>query len=386
MPTTMERPMTSWPSPATADPRRAGAPDVLRDRIAAILAAHGIPGVSIAVVDRDGLRWADGIGLADLRAGTPAQADTVYHLFSGTKLFTATAVMQLVERGAVALDAPIGRYLAEAAHLPGVTVRHLLSHTSGLRESLRGLLAARFPDERPLTADEALANFPLVAARAAGTRVEYRNVNYALLGAMIGRVTGIEYRTYVTTHILEPLGMQAAFTLTPAMRALAATGYIDRWDPMRLALRLLHPAVARRVQGPRDGRAIALAEYDLATAAIGGLVGSVPEFARFLQAQLGDGGPVLSAESSRAMRTMVATGAAGIVSRTGVGLGWKFGEVEGRPFLNHEGGGAGFTSELRLYPREGLGIALAMNAMRMPRTMRVAHAISEAARLAPSDR
>jgi CubicO group peptidase (beta-lactamase class C family) len=180
--------------------------------------------------------------------------------------------------------------------------------------------------------------------------------------------------------------MQAAFTLTPAMRARAATGYMDRWDPMRLVLRVLHPAVARRVYAARDGRFVALAEYDLATAAIGGLVGSVGEFARFVQAQLGDGGPVLSAASTRAMQTLVATGAAGIESRAGVGLGWKFGEVDGRPFLNHEGGGAGFTTELRIYPREGIGLAIAMNAMQMPRTMRVAHAISELVRRSLDDR
>ena len=77
------------------------------------------------------------------------------------------------------------------------------------------------------------------------------------------------------------------------------------------------------------------------------------------------------------MQTMVAVGAPGIESRLGMGLGWKFGRVGDRTFLNHEGGGAGFTSELRLYPAEGLGIVLAMNAMRMPATMRLAHEICE---------
>jgi len=66
-------------------------------------------------------------------------------------------------------------------------------------------------------------------------------------------------------------------------------------------------------------------------------------------------------------------------SRVGVGLGWKVGRVESRAFLNHEGSGAGFTSELRLYPEAGIGIALAMNLMRMPKTIRAAHKICEAA-------
>jgi hypothetical protein len=62
----------------------------------------------------------------------------------------------------------------------------------------------------------------------------------------------------------------------------------------------------------------------------------------------------------------------------GVGLGWKFGRVGDRTFLNHEGGGAGFTAELRIYPEQKLGIALGMNGMRQPRTMKVAHRICEA--------
>lgn len=373
--------MTAIMSPES--PAVSRAPAALRERVESLLAGAHVPGCSIAVVDRDGLLWADGFGFADLRGGRRARADTVYHLFSGTKLFTATAVMQLAEQGRLALDDPIARHLPEAAALRGVTLRHLLSHRSGLKESLRGLLAAAFPGEPPLTAEEALRAFPLTASRPPGERVEYRNTNYALLGVVIARVSGMEYRRYVAEHILRPLRSDCAFTVTDAMRHRAATGYMDRWDPMRLVLRFLFPEVARRLYGARVGGLVELAEYDLVTAAIGGLVGSVPDFARFLQPQLAGGAPILGAASVREMHAMVAPGAAGIESREGVGLGWKLGRAGSQAFLNHEGGGAGFTSELRLYPRDGIGIALAMNAMRMPRTMRLAHRICEAVRVSP---
>ncbi len=349
----------------------------LRPSIEAILRRHGVPGVSIAVTDAAGPRWADGFGSADLRTGTPARADTVYHLFSGTKLFTAAAVLQLADRGLLSLDAPVSDVLPAAAGLDDVTLRHLLSHRSGLKESLRGLLTTTFPGEHAPTADEALANFPLRRRRAPGARVEYGNVNYALLGAVISRVSGREYREYLEDEVLRPLGGALGFTLTDATRARAATGYIGRWDPMRLVLRVLFPAVTRRLYRERAAGLVALAEYDLATAAIGGLVGTMPDFARFLRSQLADGSPILTAAAVRAMQTRVATGAAGIMSREGVALGWKLGRVGDRAFLNHEGGGAGFTSELRIYPREGIGIALAMNVMQMPRTMRIAHEMAE---------
>jgi CubicO group peptidase (beta-lactamase class C family) len=129
--------------------------------------------------------------------------------------------------------------------------------------------------------------------------------------------------------------------------------------------------------GERRGGLIALNEFVLDTAAIGGLIGSVNDFARFLHAQLAPKPAVLSAALTQMMQSKVADGAAGIESREGMALGWKVGRAHGRPFLNHEGGGAGFTTELRLYPEERVGIALAMNAMRMPRTMRAAHRICE---------
>jgi D-alanyl-D-alanine carboxypeptidase len=171
--------------------------------------------------------------------------------------------------------------------------------------------------------------------------------------------------------------MRAEFAVPESRRNVAATGYIGRWDPMRLVLWLLLPDTRGRLYEAAVGGRVAFREFGLATPAIGGLVGSVEDFALFLRAQLDGGGGVLDAASTRQMQTMVATGAAGVESRMGMGLGWKFGQVATRTFLNHEGGGAGFTTELRLYPAAGLGIALAMNAMRMPATMRLAHRLCE---------
>ncbi len=356
--------------------------DTIQQRLEAFvppaLARHDVPGCSIAVVDTTGPVWSGGFGYADLRSGRPAGPDTVYRLFSGTKLFTATAILQLEERGLLALSDPVERFLPELPALQGITLLHLLTHTSGLKDTLRGFLAVSFPPEAPPSAEEALSRYRLASRRPPAGRVEYRNVNYALLGAVVRRVSGLEYREYVQRHVLTPLGMEASFGLTDATRPRAATGYIGRRDPARILLALLFPGIGGRLYGPAAGKLRELRTYDLATSAIGGLVGSMPDFARFLHVQLVGGDGVLGPEAIRRMQTQVARGAAGIESRVGMGLGWKIGEVRGRTFLNHEGGGAGFTSELRLYPEAGLGVAIGMNAMRMPTTMRLAHRICEA--------
>jgi len=345
------------------------------------LADADVLGCSVAVVDPERLVWSGGFGLASVADDREAQADTVYRLFSGTKLFTAVAVLQLAEAGVLSLEEPVATYLPDVEGLGDITLLHLLSHRSGLRDTLRGFLAVTFPGEPPLTTAEALARYRIRAARLPGTRVEYRNVNYALLGEVVTRASGLEYDAYVRQQTLTPLGMGSNFALTAETRPRAATGYIHLRDPMRLVLPFVLDGPVSRLYGARPRsmpRLIALNEYDLGSAAVGGLVGTVEDFGVFLRAQLSGGGGVLSPASAQRMQALAAEGAAGVESRVGVGLGWKVGRVGARRFLNHEGGGAGFTSELRLYPDERLGIALAMNGMRMPATMRVAHRICEA--------
>lgn len=356
----------------------ASMPECLHMIVEKTVAEAKIPGCTVAVVDAAGPLWSGAFGYVDLRRRWRAEIDTVYPLFSGTKLFTAVAVLQLQERGLLALDDLVARFVPEGDAARGVTLLHLLSHQSGLKDTLKGFLSVTFPPEKAPTTAEVLERYRIAPARPPGRRVEYRNVNYALLGDVITRVSGLEYRDYVTEQVLAPLGMRVGYHLTDGMRERSATGYIGRWDPMRLALAWIFPDVPSRLYGNRVDGLLELKEYELATPAIGGLLGPMPEFGKFLRWQLAGGGEVLSPESTRRMQTPVAEGAAGIESRVGMGLGWKLGRVGERRFLNHEGGGAGFTSELRLYPAEGIGVALAMNVMRMPRTIRVAHRICEA--------
>jgi CubicO group peptidase (beta-lactamase class C family) len=356
---------------------------VLEATIAAELRAANIPGGTVAVVHRDGRMDAVAVGLADVRAGRRATPDTAYHLFSGTKLFTATAVLQLVERGRVTLDAPAATYLPDVLGGCRATVRHLLSHTSGLRDTLRAFLSVHPAGEAPLGTADALRRYRIRVRRPPGERVEYRNVNYALLGELVTRVAGQPYAAYVAEHVLAPLAMPVAFTVTDAMRPDVATGYVGAWEPLRYLTPWLVPSMRGRLYGGRVGGVLEVRPVDPDTAAIGGLVGSAVGFLPFALAHLTDGGPVLGADSVRRMQTLGARGAAGVVSRAGVGIGWKLGQVGDIPFLNHEGGGPGFTSETRLYPDEGLGLVVCLNRWIMPtRSHLVAHRVCEAARRA----
>lgn len=345
--------------------------------IQAELQAANIPACSLVIVDRSGIISSGAFGYADLQQRRLATPKTAYHLFSGTKLYTATAVMQLVEAGKLSLDDCLGKHIPGLGRVEHITLKQLLTHTSGLKDTLKAFLAVHFEDEAPLTTTEALSRYQMGLKRAPGTRVEYCNANYALLGEIITRVAGQPYPSYVTEHILKPLQMPVAFILTEAMKGDAATGYMRRWEPMRFLLPLMMPGVSKKLYGGCINGFVALRNYDLDTAAIGGLVGSVIGFAPFVVAHLNNGAGILTKETSQLMQTMVARGQAGIASKVGVGLGWKFGQAGDQVFINHEGGGAGFTSETRIYPDRGIGFVIAMNRMNMPHTNLVAHRICE---------
>ncbi|MBN1453594.1 MAG: beta-lactamase family protein [Anaerolineales bacterium] len=321
-----------------------------------------VPSCAYAVVAPDGIVTSGAVGLADLAQSRPVTVDTAYHLFSATKLYTATAVMQLVETSKISLDTPFTKILPEyrSDALDGITIKHLLSHTSGLPDTIPAVIAVRRIGESVPVIAEVLKRYNLKPRRKSGMKVEYRNVNYMILGEVIERISGRSYVDYVTGHILQPLGMQAAFTYTDTMKTDMATGYISRWDPTLLAVRLTMPGM-RWVIGERIGRLVAMRPYDLDSVPIGGLIGSVLQFAPFLIAHLNNGKGILCAESALQMREMAATGQAGFDAKIGMGLGWKIGESNGAQFFNHEGGGAGFATETRIYPDKRLGIMLLTN-------------------------
>lgn len=346
------------------------------ESVRALLLQSGSPGASVAVVSGGApIVWC--WGDARIRPRRAVGPQTIFHLFSGTKLYTATALMIAVQQGTLELDQPVSDVLPELQLRHPITLRQLASHTSGLPETLRGLLAVHFVGDRAPSAGEALARYATARGRAPGRSVAYRNVNYAILGSVLARVMDQPFAQLLQQQVLDPLSSRATLAYDgPALEA-AAVGYMPRLSPLRLVLRLIEPATAGRLYAEPEGRLIALQPYVLDTAAIGGLLGSASDFVPLLQEMLDPGDGLLSAESKQVMLTAWSRGAAGIVSREGVGIGWKQGLVDGIPFWNHEGGGAGFCSETRIYPDQGLGIVVLMNRSQSVAISRIAHRICE---------
>ena len=327
------------------------------------LEGRHIPGVAYGVVVGGELVHSRGIGT--LRVGEDAMpdADSVFRIASMTKSFTAATVLSLRDEGRLALDDPIARYVPELANLPlptadsrPVTVRQLLTMSAGLAtddpwgDRQQGLELAAFSE---------LLRGPLTFAWPPGTRFEYSNLGYGILGRLITNVGGAEYREVVRERILEPLGMAATTYLeaeVPADRL--ANGYLWRDDAY--------------LEEPLD-------PYG-ALASMGGIFTSVRDLARwvafFSDAFPPRDDPEGQAPLSRATRRemqhvhnawpveleLPALGTAAAATGGGYGYGlYALDDSRWGRFMGHSGGYPGFGSNMRWLTASGLGVITLAN-------------------------
>ena len=303
------------------------------------LKRSGLPGMALAIVKDGQVVHVRGFGRAHPN-GDPVTPETPFLIGSLTKSFTALAVMQLAEAGLLELDAPVRRYLPEVA-LEGITLRHLLAHTSGI-PTAAGL--PMMTGDGTGSIDELVGSFASVeAAATAGELWQYSNVNYVLLGAVVERVSGQAYEPYIRQRILAPLAMNQSTLQTENARSLgAATGH-RVWFGMPVESRLPHLPDA---------------------APAGYLYASASDLANYAIAQLDEGryggGAVLSPAGIAELHRPVSPAFPG--SEMHYGLGWIIGPVAGRPAVWHGGDNFDFHTEFVLLPEDGWGVVLLTNA------------------------
>ena len=189
-----------------------------------VMAQHNTPGLNIAVARRGRVIWEEGFGYADLQARRPMTPETVFHSGSMGKTYTATAVMQLVERGVMGLHDPINQYLPFRVENPlgerDITVHDLLTHRSGLTSNAAG---SQFTAPKPLGehlaegyAQEYFKSYDGTVlprwSRKVGEAFQYSNFGIATLGYLVETTNpeGLGFPEYVQRHIIDPLGMTSS--------------------------------------------------------------------------------------------------------------------------------------------------------------------------------
>jgi len=168
-------------------------------------------------------------GMADRERNVPNRAGTAFRIGSTTKAFTALAVLQLEERGALKLEDPLSKHLPEApAAWSRVTLHHLLTHTSEVPDISRAAPYQQYGD--PLRVEKTLASLPDASLQfEPGSRFAYSNSGYILLGRVIEKVSGRKYEEYIARNILRPAGMRnTALDRGEAGVGCRASGYVVR--------------------------------------------------------------------------------------------------------------------------------------------------------------
>jgi len=191
---------------------------------------YHIAGAAISVIKDGKLFFAKGYGYADLENGIPVDPEqTIFHIGSNGKVFTWTAVMQLVEQGKLNLDADINTYLdfrIPDTYPQPITLKHLMTHTSGFEDRWLGSVVS--DDSELIPAREWLVSHMAARIHPPGDYAGYSNYNAMLAGYIVARVSGQPYDQYIQECIFNPLGMAHSTTqspIPPDLRANLSLGY-----------------------------------------------------------------------------------------------------------------------------------------------------------------
>ncbi len=314
----------------------------LDDFVARQLSHSSVPGLALALTDRERTLHVAAYGVADVAARTPLTPDTLFDIASIGKWFTAVALLQQHEAGRLDLRAPVKDYLLWfelRSRFAPITAHHLLSHTAGLATAY-----AETPGSRYDTA--ALAG--MEAAYAPGSYFHYSNTGYKTLGFLLEALTGRPRAATIKDGIFDPLGMAAsAATVTQDRRERMAVGYTARYDD--------RPA--------RGGETPLPATWTEFTTGDGGGVSTAADLVAYARMILnrgqGPGGRILSPASFDLMARPVGDGAFG--QDLSYGYGTIIQEVDGHTYLGHGGGAPGYQSAVMADMDAGVAVAALIN-------------------------
>ncbi len=308
------------------------------------LEAGGVPGGAVAVVKDGEIFFARGYGYADIDQQIPVDAETtLFRVASLSKLFTATAVMQLQAEGLIDLEEPIARYLGDEVELENpfptpVTFVQLLTHTDGSTKRRIGLAANTEAKLQPL--EDYLADHLPPIVYPPGELFSYSSHSMALLGYLVQRISGEPFIDYIRDHILAPLDMnRSSFAQPPPHQEDLATGYQQQGGSFQPV-----PYLYLNI-GP--GAALSSTATDMAHFMIAHLQGGQYE-----------GASILPPDAIAAMHRIRFRPHPQLL---GTGYGFRERRINGFQTIGHLGSLRGYSSSLTLMPEQNIGIFIVSN-------------------------
>jgi D-alanyl-D-alanine carboxypeptidase len=325
--------------PATAQVPSTLSPDLrqkIDQAVGEVLTRTGVPGASVAIVKNGQIAYLKAYGDARLEPQTPARPEMRYSIGSISKQFTATAILLLQEQGKLSLDDKVAKFIPDLTRAKEVTIRQLLSHTSGYQDYWPQDYVPPFMLQ-PITANRILdlwARKPLDFDP--GNKWQYSNTNFVIAGVIVEKASGMPLLDFLHQNIFDPLGMKSVTnTDQEKLGASDPTGY------MRYALGPLRPA-------PKEGKGWLFAAGELAMTA--------SDLAKWDLSIIEQ--KVLKPSSYKEFETEV-------LLKNGVGTQYGLGvdvtSESGRRVLGHGGEVSGFTSQNTVFPDEHVAIVVLTN-------------------------
>ncbi len=316
------------------------------------------PGIQYVVVNQKSTILNRSIGLSNISENIPLSPSHTMAGFSMTKTLTAIAVLQLVERNEINLDDRVSDYIKHPYN-SDISIRHLLNHTSGIPNPIP--LKWVHLAEKHGSFDEKVALTKVLNENSdsdatPGAEYNYTNIGYWLLGKLIENVSGNTYSDYVTKNIFEVLKLpssEISFLIEDENNH--AKGYLKKWSFMNLFGRFF---IDRSVLGEYEGSWLHIKNVYLNGPAYGGVIGTVAAFSKILQDLLSEQSKLLGEKSKQLLYSQQKTHSGKKIDMT---LGWHIGKLNGVTYYYKEGGGAGFHSEMRIYPDNGLASVIMAN-------------------------
>lgn len=318
------------------------------------------PSVQYVLFNQNEILYQYRNGYSDLKNKIPTDSNTTFNAYSITKTFTALAVLQLAEKNIIDINKPVRYYMPDHFISEKITIKHLLSHTSGIKNPIP-LTWIHLPEEHK-SFDRSTFFYPILkksrkTKSAPGQKFSYSNLGYVVLGQLIESVTGISYEQYVKENILNKLSVQnneLGFTIEK--ENMHAKGYHAKKS---FSLILLGFFINKsKYMEPSEGKWKPFKNHYVNGAPYGGLIGTSNAFVKYGQALLKDDNLLLSKGFKHLLFTENKTSDN---KPTGMCLSWFKGSLNGITYYSHAGGGGGYYCEIRLYPEIKAGSFIVFN-------------------------
>ncbi|MCP5062968.1 MAG: beta-lactamase family protein [Ignavibacteriae bacterium] len=318
------------------------------------------PGVQYIILDKDSTIFEFYGGKSDIAKRAPFTATTTINAFSVTKTFTALAILQLEENNKLNIDDYVQTYLDYLPYKTKFSIRQVLNHTSGLPNPMP-LEWAHLLDEKEsfnyqefiknvLDENDELDNNP-------GEEYSYSNIGYLILGEIISKVSGEDYRTYINNNIIQKLSLSndayLGFVIPDTLNH--AHGYIKKWSWLNIGLNFVFDK-SKYMEDTYDGWT-QFKYFYMNGYPFGGLIGNARGFAKYLQVLLLDDMLINNEKKLKLFENRKTKNG----DKSDMCLGWFKGVLDGEIYYTHAGGGGGYYCEIRLYPQKKMASVIMFN-------------------------